>query len=387
MPDFDWKMAVADIHAAPILAVIAATGGGSSAIGRLLELPGGSRTLLEALVPYSHSSLEDWLGCEVEQACNPQAARAMAMAAWTRARALAPDNDPQHLVGIGATASLASDRPKRGEHRLHVAVQTGSSTACRSLTLKKGARNRADEERLAADILLGCLAEVAGLPPSPVQQAIEDQLVDYEQIEYEQQLAESEWTQLLLNLCKSTPFDEPPKAVFPGSFNPPHAGHEQMVDHAARELAAPVAYELSITNVDKPTLDFIEIAERINELKQLDGPAQVLLTNAPTFREKAALFPGATFLVGADTIARIVKPQYYEQTDGDPSAEMEVAIAQIADQGCRFLVFGREIDGHFCLLSDLKIPPSLAALCTEVSAEDFREDISSTELRQRELFN
>ena len=386
MSGFDWKMAISDIHAAPCLAVIAATGGGSSAIGRLLEVPGGSRTLLEAMVPYSHSSLEDWLGREVEQACNPQAARAMAMAAWERARLLASEADPHQLVGIGATASLVSDRPKRGDHRVHVAVQTSTVTTCLSLSLNKDVRSRAEEEQLVADLVLGSLAEVAGLPHQPVQEAINEQLLKGEKVETQLQQAELDWTKLLLGECNCTPLAETPCVVFPGSFNPPHAGHEQIVEFASRELGAPVVCELSITNVDKPALDFIEIAARIVELQKLDEQGLVLLTNAPTFREKSELFPDATFLVGADTLIRIGQPRYYEHTDDDPTAAMEAAIAEIADRGCRFLVFGREIDERFCLLSDLEIPASLASICTEVPAEDFREDISSTELRQRELF-
>jgi hypothetical protein len=74
---------------------------------------------------------------------------------------------------------------------------------------------------------------------------------------------------------------------------------------------------------------------------------------------------------------RIADPRYY---DGQPS-RCEAAIAEIADRGCRFLVFGRLIDGRFRVLSDVTIPDSLREVSIEVSAEDFREDVSSTELR------
>ena len=53
----------------------------------------------------------------------------------------------------------------------------------------------------------------------------------------------------------------------------------------------------------------------------------------------------------------------------------------MAAHECRFLVFGRLIDGTFRTLSNLQIPESLRALCLEVHATDFHADISSTEIR------
>ena len=100
-------------------------------------------------------------------------------------------------------------------------------------------------------------------------------------------------------------------------------------------------------------------------------------TRAPTFEEKSRLFPGATFVVGADTLVRIGQAKYY----GNDPAAAEAAFANIAKRGCRFLVFGRVVDGKFQALSDLALPDSLRKLCDEVPADEFREDISSTELQ------
>ena len=57
-----------------------------------------------------------------------------------------------------------------------------------------------------------------------------------------------------------------------------------MAEIAAARCGAPVTLELSIANVDKPTLDFLEIDDRLAGLS--DYP--VLLTRAATFVEKAA---------------------------------------------------------------------------------------------------
>jgi hypothetical protein len=105
----------------------------------------------------------------------------------------------------------------------------------------------------------------------------------------------------------------------------------------------------------------------------------IALTSAPTFREKAALFPGAVFVVGADTIVRIGQVRYY----GGDSDRRDEALAEIDRRGCRFLMFGRELDGRFATLQDLELPDALRDLCEEVPAADFREDISSTELRKQ----
>lgn len=163
------------------------------------------------------------------------------------------------------------------------------------------------------------------------------------------------------------------QAIFPGAFNPPHEGHFKMARIANRILESPVAYEISIRNVDKRPLGRAEIERRLALL----AGQPVWLTAAATFAEKGALFPGATFVVGADTLLRIGDPAYYA---GD-SLLRDKAVSELADRGCDFLVFGRTIGGEFRTLADLALPPSLAVLCREVQADQFRFDLSSTGIR------
>lgn len=378
----NFEQLVLDIHACEHQAVLAVTGGGSGAISQLLQVPGASRTVLEAVVPYASTALAAWLGTAADQACSESTARAMAMASWMRARELAPTVDPHRLLGVSATASLASDRPKRGEHRVHVAVQTATTTATSSIVFEKDRRTRHEEERLASELVLLALAEHSRLATDQAALGFRQQLQPHESIATNSEHGESAWTELLLGKRSHVRYPdtaEPPQAVFPGAFNPLHLGHQRMAEFAAERLSCTVAYELSITNVDKPPLDFIEIGLRLRQHSATSSPRlePLLLTDAPTFRAKSELFPGCTFVVGADTIQRVGDPRYYTGAEGS----FDAAIGQIAERGCRFLVFGRETDGKFLTLAELTLPPALRALCDEVTADEFREDVSSTELR------
>lgn len=165
-----------------------------------------------------------------------------------------------------------------------------------------------------------------------------------------------------------------PAVVMPGSFNPLHAGHRKMAAIATAELGAPVEFELALRNVDKGEISDRDLAER---LQGFAAEQIVWLTTAATFREKAACFPNAVFVVGADTIARIGDPKYYRSVK-----ERDDAIESITDCGCRFLVFGRQQGDTFRELAEIDLPPGLATLSQGIPASRFRLDISSSDLRR-----
>jgi len=101
-----------------------------------------------------------------------------------------------------------------------------------------------------------------------------------------------------------------------------------------------------------------------------------------------------TFAIGTDTMVRIINPKYYNQDRG----QMLEAVREMGREGVHFVVGGRleqvrpqegEADKQrqtrFVTGEDelIDLPPDVREMFTIVQEEDFRLDISSSELRAR----
>ena len=375
--------------------VIVSTGGGSLAIPHLLTTPGASSVLLECLVPYAREAVDRLLGGPQESYCSSRAARRLAVMAWQRACGFGAP--PATAIGAAVTASLRSRTPKRGQHRVVVAMHGLGATIVATIALKKDARSRSEEETMAAALLLERLAAFSSgcrspSPPSSLQ------LLDDEHVEIACCEPPAPWRELLAgtrtaahasadpsrprhaSIAPSTdiPTTETPTAgmlVFPGSFDPLHEGHLRMAVVAQEIAERPIDFELSVTNVDKPSLDFLEMQSRAAQF----AGRSLWFTRAATFVEKLDVFPHGTFVMGADTYVRLADPKYY----GGSGEAAERAVQRIAKQARGLIVFGRERNGVFEDPSRLDVPPALRAVTYFVSQREFRMDISSTALRQR----
>src|ERR1700716_1954183 len=173
--DAAWQQLISTLHGSGRKAALAIAGGGSGAVGELLHVPGGSRLLIEAQVPYDALALAAFLGFAPAQACSSDTAIAMAQTVRARAARLVPpraeggtDLVGPDLVGLGATAALVSDRPRKGEHRFHIAFANAAGIAHCTCVLAKGRRDRAAEEDLVSRAIVLWLARACGVAaPSP----------------------------------------------------------------------------------------------------------------------------------------------------------------------------------------------------------------------------
>ena len=375
MTDDSGASQVAAIHATGRRGAITVTGGGGGLLGALLTTPGASATVLEATVPYCAAALREFLGATPPRFCADETARWLAMRSFLRARALGGD------FGFAVTAALATTRERLGTDRAHMAFQDATTTRAWTLRFnadgkpsageREGPAPRTEEpfaprmreERALTVAGLSALAHALGVGTAPNIPGV----------------SATGGAFAALMLCeRSRMGTESFDAVLPGAFNPLHAGHRAMRADAIRRLAAgratrpTVAFELSLVNVDKPPVDYVELRHRLAQFRH----GEIVVTNAPTFVAKARALGGVVFVVGADTVARIAEPRYY----GGPGRRAR-ALDELRERGCSFLVYGRVRDGVFITLEHLDLPPALAALCVGVPETAFRHDESSTALR------
>lgn len=212
--------------------------------------------------------------------------------------------------------------------------------------------------------------------------------------------------------------------VFPGSFNPVHVGHLALANasiktlekhepyiHPRRHNDKPIFFELSLTNADKPSIDPKIVASRVKKFIELASsknntgfPQQwgIVLTRAPLFEEKLKILrskvlnrlegpgdsPRINFLIGTDTMVRILNPKYY----GNSQANMIESLQELKASGAGFVVGGRleqspsqatprfvsgreELEG---------LPEDVASAFTIMEESEFRVDLSSSEIRKAE---
>ena len=390
----DVRAISARIHNTPSKAVLYCSGGGATAISALLSVPNASKTILEATVPYDRGAMLDLLQTPPSSFSSREASTQLARAALRRAAQLAPPNTP--LIGVGAACALATARARRGDSRTHITIATSTGythyTLLFSDITSEQTERRIEQERASSRLIIDAIARALNIdPPNLFHPALSpsdkltrtfDNTPDALDavLSGEAGYAEISKTRTLIEATCA-------KVILPGSFNPVHFGHRELlkagIKLVSRDTHADVpiygAFELSVRNPDKPTLARSTVEQRIAQFTNNNNEV-ILVSNAPLFTGKAKLYRDAKFVVGYDTAVRLVEPKYY----GDSVGEMECAISRLGRQGCEFLVGARkDREGIVRTLEDIEIPASIRDLFRAIPQSEFLEHVSSTEIRAK----
>ena len=158
--------------------------------------------------------------------------------------------------------------------------------------------------------------------------------------------------------------------ILSGSFNPLHKGHKELLIASEKEYKIKPLFEISISNVDKNKINFIDLTKRIEQFK---SQGKIIITNSPTFNDKSSIFKKSIFVVGYDTALRLIKKKYYDNSIQD-------AYQEIKKNECSFLVSGRYIDKKYYDPKEINFG-EFKDFFSILPENKFRLDISSTILR------
>ena len=372
----DLEYSITRIHNSKTKLVMSVSGVGSQSINWLLSVPGASKTLIEATIPYSNESLNRYIGEVPKQYVSKATALSMAKAAYMQG--IQYGCNEMDIIGVSCTGAISTNRKRRGHNQAFIGLWGPRLKYVAHLILEKGERNRVEEEELVSSLIVQCVEEK--LLGNSVLNVDLNKLesVSVDETEFSSDLDSlvnghiSSITSLGTNLVG---LDKSFKGgILSGSFNPIHQGHIELSKLASDILGAPVAFEISVTNVDKPPLQADEIKKRVSQFERSET---VILTCAPLFAEKSGIFQNSTFIIGNDTALRLVDPKYYD----NDIQNMYTSLQKVKDNKCDFLVAGRLQNSEFKTISDMAIPEAFISLFQGIPESRFRMDLSSSELR------
>jgi len=367
-----------------------------------------------------------------------------------------------NVLGLSCTAKLRGKTSALGSHRFYVAIANKIGVMLYHATFEKDLRTREQEDMLCSHVMMKALSlssnvslidnsEGNGKINSSFSQMPdiknkngfkENEHIHEESISYGfrdggdalDNLYTGQSDQILFFLKKDNDSHSAEKAVdengtsleefdfyedinlpagslvYPGSFNPIHEGHIKLVQTALDFYKddRPIVFEIAAINADKSALPRELLLSRVKKLLsslELKNSGiknvGVSVTRKPLFVQKAELFKGCTFIIGSDTMLRLLNPKYYansNEIDDKEDKNMQSLLAMVAalssmyERGNKFIVGGRKditTNDFVCCDSIIQsevcrdLPTNIKDMFHGLNQTQFRVDLSSSQLREK----
>ncbi len=307
---------------------LASTGAGAG-IQQDLWAPAGASAFLKGTVfPYYKGEMNEFLGLVPPTGyCSEATAMFIASQAFVRAREAAwragtPD---RAALGIGVTASVASQTAHKGDHRAFIAIVSTlpGGSFIRRMTLDKDVGNiaRANDEHMVRLATIEVLRAALGL-------------VDPLAVEAES-LSEDNIRAVVMThpfhaygRRGKLPSSTGRMIFFPGTFNPIHDGHREMArDTRTNAWDREVVFTVNVNPVHKPALKGTDLLDKVamfraevthdmpDTLRQPFEPSILFTQDEPLFVDKIRKRTGSSWIVGADTLVTLLDPKWGPRTE------------------------------------------------------------------------
>lgn len=349
----------------PVKVYLAAAGAGAGMQKHLWEIPGASKFLIGASLPYAKEQMTRFIGYEPEKFVGQQTAIDMAIRSYLFASS---GGDPSLTpIGLGLTASVATVKEHRGRHVICCAAitKTGVIYAEEEIPKGSGRDKRGGDGAYADAVGLEVLLRAAGIRHK-MPLSNHTHIIDADEAARQAFFAHPFFTR---DGQRHPANHALGRTLFPGAFNPPHKGHFysagqdvvfQITANPPKDVASHVQH--------KPSLSLVDMLDRY---LHLEGLRDVLfLEEGSTYLEKARLYPGSAFVIGSDVVMRILDPKW--------GHEVEPMLEEFVSLNTRFEV-GQK--------GDIKVPDVLALvpepyrrLFSELPASPYPE-LSSRDIR------
>jgi hypothetical protein len=342
---------------------IIATGGGAGIVQQLWEVPGSSAYLSGFSFPYAQEEQIELLGFTPEHYCSEEAAVDLASAAYMKAYRFGGKKP----IGIGLTASVASEKEHRGDHRIYCCIITDDIIRTYHYTLIKGHGEAARklDGGSCDDVVFYMLCDVLKL---------------YDTI----LIGSTDATQMTMERFFLRPFFhvngkrdnrtlQGNDALMAGAFNPPHEGHFGMASAYKEALGGDTVFEIT---VDPPHKDVLTVQDMLKRAKLLQGHNRIFCKGDPMYVDKVNRFTGHPILMGADAALRLFDPKW--------GISLQQFLDAVEKSGAPIYVAERMIDGKLVTGNDIsrkciEITHGWSPFCPLKG----HWDISSTEIRNK----